>query len=460
MARPKKIHHFKISPFKNAAGTTSWRVKGTKQNGERVRKNFAEKSEAIQAMADLEAEITGQVEVSKNRRTRLTAEQLAAAEAAALAADGRDVAKIVTHYIALESRARLKDISLNAALTFVESHYRSEIQAVSVLNAYNDFLEGGAAWTAKTKEHYESSLKLLLRPDPNKQVHDFTLSDIEKILKRYKNLNSQRTYRRAFKTFFIWCVRHHYCLENPCDRLHKLPTDMSQIAVLSLDECKRLLYAAILMEDKATAACVAVGLFTGLRPSEINDLKTEDILKDKIRVSGGKLRRKLKRSTPIPPVLAEWLKEFPFTGLATGWSSKLKRLKKATGAQKWVQDIIRHTSITFQTERDKNEAHTAFNNGTSIQMMNRHYRDIIDDQKTIDEFWSLTPAKLRAQPPQVELEIKHRVNWPDKAALKKLAWKKPLVHTAKEIGVSDVALRKRCVKLGIELPEQGYWQRQ
>ncbi|MCU0749475.1 MAG: hypothetical protein MUF13_08020 [Akkermansiaceae bacterium] len=377
-----------------------------------------------------------------------------------LAADGRDVADIVTHYLALESRARSKDIGLNAALSFVESHYRSEIQAVSVLNAYNEFLEGGAAWTPKTKEHYESSLKLLLKPDPNKQVHDFTLSDIEKILKRYKNLNSQRTYRRAFKTFFIWCVLHHYCLENPCDRLHKLPTDMSQIAVLSPDECKRLLYAAMQLQDGAAAACVAIGMFAGLRPSEIRDLTPADILKDKIRVSGGKLRRKLNRSTPIPPVLAEWLKQFPFAGLPPGWDGKMKRLKKATKAKKWVQDIIRHTSITFQTERDKDEALTAFNNGTSIQMMNRHYRDIIDDEKTIAEFWNLTPAKLRAKPPKVDLETKRRVEWPDKKVLAKLVWEKPLSHAAKDIGVSDVALKKHCVKLGIELPRQGHWLRQ
>ena len=36
----------------------------------------------------------------------------------------------------------------------------------------------------------------------------------------------------------------------------------------------------------------------------------------------------------------------------------------------------------------------------------------------------------------------------------------PLIHTAKDIGVSDVALRKHCVKLGIELPESGHWARQ
>jgi integrase len=258
-------------------------------------------------------------------------------------------------------------------------------------------------------------------------------------------------------TFFRWAVRHHYCMENPCDRLDKLQRDMSQIAALSLEESKRLLYATIKLQDSAATACVAIGLFAGLRPSEIQDLKPEDIMKDKIRVSGGKLRRKLKRSTTIPPVLAAWLKEFPFTGLPAGWLSELRRLKNATKARKWVQDIIRHTSITFQAERDKNEAFTAFSCGTSIQMMNRHYRDTIDDEKTVLEFWSLTPEKLRGKPPEVEMEIKRRVNWPDKKALKTLVWAKPLIHAAKDIGVSDVALKKHCVKLGIELPKHGHW---
>ena len=252
----------------------------------------------------------------------------------------------------------------------------------------------------------------------------------------------------------------HDCADRATRRTLRSAVRMSQIAALSLDECKRLLYAAILMGDKATAACVAIGIFVGLRPSEINDLKTEDLLKDKIRVSGGKLRRTLKRSTPIPPVLAAWLKEFPFTGLPAGWSSKLKRLKKATKAKKWVQDIIRHTSITFQTERDKNEALTAYNCGTSIQMMNRHYRDTIDDEKIVTEFWSLTPAKLLATPPKVDLPTKVRVTWPSRKALEKLVWAKPMIHAAKEIGVSDVALRKHCLKLGIELPKTGHWLRQ
>ena len=125
-----------------------------------------------------------------------------------------------------------------------------------------------------------------------------------------------------------------------------------------------------------------------------------------------------------------------------------------------MQDIIRHTSISFQTERDKNEGLTAYNCGTSIQMMNQHYRNSIDDEKTIKAFWNLTPTKLVATKPEVTVPCKTKIASPSKGKLEKLVWAKPLVHAAKEIGVSDVSLRKRCLKLEIPLPATGHWLRQ
>ena len=43
--------------------------------------------------------------------------------------------------------------------------------------------------------------------------------------------------------------------------------------------------------------------------------------------------------------------------------------------------------------------------------------------------------------------------------LYKLVWAKPMTHLAKELGLSDVGLRKICVKFGIPLPQRGYWSR-
>lgn len=457
MARQEKAQYFRISEYTNANGTTSWRVAGYMPDGTRIRQNFKEKAKALRTLGDLELEVEGKPDPRKSMRTLFTPEELADAEVAAQQIKGQSLAKLVGHYLHLQDRVREKGCELDEAVAFFETRYRKESKAITILNAKAEFLGSRHGITAATLANYEIGLGLLLKPDPNKLVDAFAIADLEKLLKKYKNISSQRTFRTIFSTFFAWAVRHHYCLENPCKRFDKLPKDMSQIAALSLEECKRLLHAATQMQDGAAAATVAIGLFAGLRPSEIRDLKTDDILKDKIRVSGGKLRRKLKRSVPVSPVLAEWLQTYPFQGLPPGWVYKMKALKKTTNAKKWVQDIIRHTSITFQTERDKNEALTAYNNGTSKQMMDRHYRDIIDDEKAIAEFWSLTPAKLRANPPKVDLKIKRRVNWPEKKALTKLVWQKPLIHAAREIGVSDVALKKRCVKLGIELPKQGHW---
>ncbi len=460
MARPKKVQYFKLREFTNASGNKSWRITGYMPDLSRIRKNFQEKTDALQALADLELKAAGATNHRKTQTTLLSPEELADAEAAFQQIKGKSdqtVSNIVAHYLNLLERAKAKSCSLDDAMTFFENRYRLETKTITVLNAKAEFLESRHGISDATQANYEIGLSLLLHPDPNKWLHSFTVDDLEKILKRYRAVASRRTFRTIFSTFFRWAVRHHYCLENPCDRLDKLPRDMSQIAALSLEESKRLLYAAMQLQDGAAAAAVAIGLFAGLRPSEIRDLKKEDILKDKIRVTGGKLRRQLKRSTPIPPVLAAWLKRYPFTGLPKGWNGKLKRLKKATKARKWVQDIIRHSSITFQTERDKNEALTAYNCGTSIAMMNRHYRDTIDDEKTIAEFWSLTPENLLANPPQVIPKIPTRVSWPDKKALAALVWQKPLIHAAKEIGVSDVALRKHCVKIGIELPRKGHW---
>src|ERR1700730_7009958 len=43
--------------------------------------------------------------------------------------------------------------------------------------------------------------------------------------------------------------------------------------------------------------------------------------------------------------------------------------------------------------------------------------------------------------------------------LYELAWSKPISELAKDFGISDVGLAKRCKRLGIPLPGRGYWAR-
>jgi hypothetical protein len=49
-----------------------------------------------------------------------------------------------------------------------------------------------------------------------------------------------------------------------------------------------------------------------------------------------------------------------------------------------------------------------------------------------------------------------KINW-SKVDLQTLIWQKPMTTLSKELGVSDVAIRKRCKKLGIQTPPRGYF---
>jgi integrase len=460
MESAKKVDRFTIKRHTNQSGNISFRVSGYKPDGTRVRKNFALKSEAIEYRGSLDSEIEeGELDYSLERTT-LTRAELQDAENAYQLAGDRNLSSIVSEYLSLQRSVNEKaEISLSAAVAFFSTHYRPEIREVTIYNGTQKFLDTRSGLEASTVRGYKQSVNLLVGKEPNKMVHNFTVQDIESILSKYKSPGSKRAHRSVFSVFFNWAKRFHYCLENPCERLDRLPPVVGDIGILRLEESKRLLKAAVLLHDGVMAPAIAIALFAGLRPSELEELKPEDIKSKNIRVSGGKLRRKLKRSVPIPEVLRSWLKEYPYTGHPSGWTYKMRKLKTLTKAKKWVDDILRHTSISYQLERDRNEGGTAFNNGTSSQMINQHYRDVVDDEEEVANYWKLTPEVIKNLVFEDDLNQRDFPEWPTDEELKKMVWDKPLSRLSKDLNVSDNAIRKRCKKHNIELPRNGHWQK-
>ena len=201
--------------------------------------------------------------------------------------------------------------------------------------------------------------------------------------------------------------------------------------------------AAVTYREGYLAVPIAIGLFAGLRPSEIEGLKKGDIKSDgNILVQEGKKSRKPARLVPIPPNLENWLKAFPFRPLPTNRSKPMKALKDATKAENWVQDIIRHTSISFQLAREKNEALVAYNNGTSVQMINDHYRQLIPSEKVVEKFWKITPYSLE----KVKIKLprtRKRIQWPQDEELLRMVEKASKSAVAKKLGASEAAVRKK-----------------
>ena len=51
----------------------------------------------------------------------------------------------------------------------------------------------------------------------------------------------------------------------------------------------------------------------------------------------------------------------------------------------------------------------------------------------------------------------YKINWPSDDELQKLVWQIPTTKIATQLGVSDSAISKRCVKKNISKPPIGYW---
>jgi len=462
VARKKKSEErFSITEIRNPGGSLSWRLSGSTSEGKRIRQQFDSRAKAAQAKRDLDLEEEGLSSQSKLLETRLSLSEIRDAETAFELLKGRSLAALAQEMVELENRAKACGLCISDAMAFFERHYSPELEEISLAIAVERFLKSRQDLRGKTKASYSTAMnQLLTASDPNTPVHQIKLPTLDEILARYPNANTRKTYKRGWHTFFEWCLRRQHVLENPVKRLDRIESDRSEIAILKPDEIRRLLTAAVRWKDGIFVPIFALGLFAGLRPSEIEDLTPSVINEQDILVKGGKLRRKHHRRIPIPPVLKEWLKAYPFKKVPASLKADLKHLKKATGATSWVQDIIRHTSISYQLERDQDEARTAFNNGTSKTMMDRHYRQVIETSDAVASFWALTPSKIHALNLKVKLpEQKTPFNWPSKKRLAEMIQKKPVSRLAEEMGISDNAIRKHCLRLGLQLPGRGYWQR-
>lgn len=50
-----------------------------------------------------------------------------------------------------------------------------------------------------------------------------------------------------------------------------------------------------------------------------------------------------------------------------------------------------------------------------------------------------------------------KINWPNRDELQKLVWEQPTIHLAKQLGVSDNAINKKCKLWNIPKPPIGHW---
>jgi integrase len=228
------------------------------------------------------------------------------------------------------------------------------------------------------------------------RIHEVTTRMVREWLDSHKQFSvlTRRNWRRDLGILFAFATKHGYAASNPVEGIERTEVGDLEIKVLSVPEASKLLTNS----DEESRPVLAIGLFAGLRMSEILALNWEEIdLCDRtITVQGRKAKTRQRRVVTISDNLHDWLALSP-TEERTGpiwmqgfWGWYNRRL-----ALDVPRNALRHSFGSYHYALHKNENLTAAEMGNSPSMVFRHYRAVVPPLAA-KAYWQLSPARHAA----------------------------------------------------------------
>jgi site-specific recombinase XerD len=188
--------------------------------------------------------------------------------------------------------------------------------------------------------------------------------------------------------FFTWCMREGYRKNNPCGAVRRPQSDDVAPAIFSPEQARKLLKTAY-NNDVGLAPYLALGLFAGVRPLEIERLQRSDIKQHHIEVSAAKSKTRKRRLITLSDNLRKWLRVEG--DLAP--KNRRKRLSRILEVAElnWSPDIMRHSFASYHLALHESADKTALEMGhRDTQMLFRHYREIVTKGEAV-EYWQTYP---------------------------------------------------------------------
>lgn len=225
------------------------------------------------------------------------------------------------------------------------------------------------------------------------------------------------------RAFLRWSESKHFLHNKPlASYKYERTTRDKKITFLTIEEAQGLLDAA----DGESMPIIALGLFAGIRPFEIArmDWSCVKFAERRIRITEDVSKtRKARIIEDIPDALWEALSlaDVPTSGPVAPALKRIKktartteeqaehsvraainaardRAKKAGTLKRWVNDIIRHSFITYLCASTAKPGFVSRVSGTGLSMIDRHY-DGVATRETGEAYFKIrrNPAAVQRQ---------------------------------------------------------------
>lgn len=292
-------------------------------------------------------------------------------------------------------------VTLTDAVKFYIQRHRTTDRTITIASAISQFLneKQSAGLRSRSLTMLKSHLGRLLESFPEIAPADVTPRALIELLDSNDYKGTTRDgYRRSWRNFFSWSQRMGYVDHNPAEGITRARIDPTIPGILTVVQTRALLLAAAETDPKL-APYLVVGLFAGLRTSELMRITWGDI-GDTIHVGAHAAKTRQQRFVEIEPNLQAWLKSYrPRPGRLAPWadsamSRHLDKLRATAGITEWPHNAMRHSYATYHLAKYQNAPLTSTQLGhREPDTLWQHYRALAR-AKAGELYFSLTPSDL------------------------------------------------------------------
>ncbi len=212
-------------------------------------------------------------------------------------------------------------------------------------------------------------------------------------------LRTRDNYRRDLGNLYGFAIKHGHCATNPLSLMESATLDDTPPGILTVTEAASLLAVADERNDGELLPYVAIGLFAGLRASELHGLDWQNIALGErtIEVKSHVAKSRARRIVTVSENLAAWLKHYskpsgpimPTDGFTRKWGN----LRKAAGFAAWPKNAMRHSFASYHVAAHQNAPQTSLEMGhDNPDQLFESYRALVKPADA-QRYWQLGPAR-------------------------------------------------------------------
>ncbi len=212
-------------------------------------------------------------------------------------------------------------------------------------------------------------------------------------------LRTRSNYRSDLANLFNYAVKRGNCASNPMARMERITLDDKPPGILTIKQTASLLTAAEQMDEGLMLPYVAIGLFAGLRASELAalDWKEVSVTEKTIEVCAHKSKTRARRIVTMSDNLAAWLTPYAQEDgkianvhcLAFKW----ELVRQASGIASWPKNAMRHSFASYHVAFHKNAPQTSLEMGhDNPNQLFANYRELVKP-KDAARYWQIMPEQ-------------------------------------------------------------------